>query len=102
MKSKKTKGYKPQTKSICDSSDKNNSFKLIGILVFKVRHGMEVTKTTKLLSFKQEPFCYEKEDKNTKAGAETAQKKRKKTFLKKLMFIWKNDRFFEKSKTYKS
>ena len=39
---------------------------------------MEFTKTTKILSFKQEPFCYEKEDKNTKAGAETAQEKTKK------------------------
>ena len=64
---------------------------------------MEVTKTTKVFSFKQEPFCYEKEDKNTKTGAETAQVKTKKKHSKKnLMFIWKNDRFFEKSKTYKN
>ena len=45
---------------------------------------MEVNKTTKVFSFKQEPFCYEKEDKNTKTGAETAQEKtKKKTFWKK-------------------
>ena len=45
---------------------------------------MEVTKTTKVFSFKQELFCYEKEDKTTKTGTETAQEKTRKNVLKKI------------------